>query len=374
MNAPTIEMTTALARFLDDPGRETIEQFLANSKEFILVQAKRWRNAGLPFVDRCREIMSELFLILMEDVIAGKAVKPVSLLAYLALRLRRLTRPKSGKAVPFGLDTDLPETGRCSFTPFRVELVMEIVGSVRHALVCESHPETRSVEFLFLHVRPELNWASRLLSKAASLSPDTRLETDKKRHQAFNRALRSRFEGIRCGDWRDIASWSAGERSHLAWSIIELSTTETARLDQSALEALEKWREDPEQASAEPETVAVMLPRYLKVLSEIHHAPAFAVGEPASSYGSMAPDEDVLEMLFRMASPSPSNLKHVSSLVPIASKPGEPSTADDENSAFSLALAEVLDWSGSLWSQSQIRKAGQTPRRSSSRSYPTELT
>ncbi len=237
-----------------------MEPLLLACREFVLVQAAAWRQAGMALQDRCREILSEMFLLLMEEVDGGRLPRPDSLLAYLALRLRRLTRPKSGRVTAFGLEPDLPEVGRCELTPFRRDLMREIVRAVRLALIGEAREDTRTLEFLFIHVRPELAWASRQLARREGKDPEARQESDKKRHQAFHRGIRERFDDLRSGDWREVAGWSAGERSHLAWSIIDLAAEEARHLGESAYQALESWRDDAAGANDDPGLVADLPP------------------------------------------------------------------------------------------------------------------
>ncbi|NLI79225.1 MAG: hypothetical protein GX442_22620 [Candidatus Riflebacteria bacterium] len=279
LNSPAAQ--EALAAFLARPDRRTVEPLLLACREFVLVQAAAWRQAGMALQDRCREILSEMFLLLMEEVDGGRLPRPDSLLAYLALRLRRLTRPKRERALAFGLEPDLPEVGRCELTPFRRDLVREIVGAVRRALLSEAREDTKALEFLFIHVRPELAWASRQLARRDGKEPETRQEADKKRHQAFHRGVRDRFDDLRSGDWREVAGWSAGERSHLAWSIIDLAAEEARHLGESHYQALESWRDAATPATDDPGLVADLVPRCLQAMSAAH--PPLASGSPLES-------------------------------------------------------------------------------------------
>ncbi|MBF0503128.1 MAG: hypothetical protein HQM09_23580 [Candidatus Riflebacteria bacterium] len=233
----------ALEKFIAQPDASAVGLLLGAASTFVIKHACSWQRSGLTFADRCREILSEMFLILREHVDTSRTAHPKGVLAYLTLRLRRLTRPHASKAVPFGLSEDLPDIGRIAFTPGRLQLVDELVSSVRTALATDDREVVRQLEFLFLHISPDLAGASRFLARSAGDDPDRRLEADKKRHQAFNRTLRVRFDDLVSGDWRDTTDWSGGERSHLAWRIISFSATEAGELGEIAHRSLEAWRD-----------------------------------------------------------------------------------------------------------------------------------
>ncbi len=372
----TPEARAALSAFLAAPGRATIEPLLRACREFVLVQARSWRAAALSLQDRCREILSEMFLILMEDLQTSRMPAPDSLLGYVALRLRRLTRPHRSWAVAFGLADDLPDVGRCDFTPLRLDLVREIVGEVRAALATEPREETRRLEFLFIHVQPDLAWASRALALAAGDPVERRYETDKKRHQGFHREIRDRFDHLRSGDWRDVAAWSPGERRHLAWAIIDLSAAEAERLGTDRYQALARWREHPDLASTDPRLLGDVLPHGLQALADLHRrqrlperggarepaTPLFdepdlftllfqsemlrgqAVQEPVAAYGGAGPAKAPLAPgHLRMAEPSvdsPGKGRRARRTVGAISEV----TAEDPLTAFDQALADILAW------------------------------
>ncbi|MFZ2959204.1 MAG: hypothetical protein WA705_20145 [Candidatus Ozemobacteraceae bacterium] len=246
MTDPSHSLNDALGAYLASPVPATVDRLLGAAGTFVIGHARAWKTSGLAFADRCREILTEMFLILREDIKPGRLCHNFGLLAYLSLRLRRLTRPYRGKSIPFGLSEDLPDVGRLSFTSERLYLVDELVETVRKALAIESHELTQRFEFLFLHVAPDVAGVSRLLAQRDAEDAARRVEADKKRHQAFNRSLRARFEELKRGDWQDISDWSSGERSHLAWRIISFSPIEAAEMGETVYHGLETWRDAAE--------------------------------------------------------------------------------------------------------------------------------
>ncbi len=294
----------ALAGFLAHPDRSSLDGFLSNAGSFVIAQAKAWRDSKMPLVDRCREILSEIFLIMMEDFLPHRVAQPASVLSYLSLRLRRMTRPKCGRTIPFGLPPDLPETGRCGFTLFRLEMIAEIVRAVRETHAFEPHPETKSLEFLFLHVSPDLAWASRFLEAQAGHDSSPRLEADKKRHQSFNRSVRRRLEGIQIGDWRDVNQWSPGERSHLAWKIIGLSPFESGSLTGAEIETLENWRETWEKPTERDASLMELVRKGCRLFESLYRSGPASASVPDMAHEEAAPyglteEPDLLLSLLR---------------------------------------------------------------------------
>lgn len=296
MRDATLEQ--ALSSFLAAPERG-VDGLLNAFGPFVMDQARFWQRSCLTFTDRCREILTELFLILIEDIRVEKVNRPESVLSYLNLRLRRLTRPAPSRATPFGLADDLPDSGRCDFTPLRLEIVRELTGCTRSALVNDLHEATRLLEFLFIHIAPDLASASRFLAVATGTQAESRIEADKKRHQAFTRQLRSRFESMKSGDWRDVSNWSGGERSHLAWRLISFARHERSAMGEPLATAVEEWRDDWQPYRYE-ETRAALVTPAIGSLAGLYPPRAgtgpHAAGEAAAAYGE-AVDLDPLLLL-----------------------------------------------------------------------------
>lgn len=301
------KLEQAILTYLDKPTARHLDRFLTEARSFIAGVARNWHSSGLSFADRCSELLSEVFLILTQDVRPDKVSHPNSLLAFLSLRLRRLTKCVSGRlqrSVPVGLVDDLPEVGRCNFTILRLELVDALVRCVRTALVTDTNAHTRLLEALFLHIRPELVWASRTLAKYNEEKIPVRYEADKKRHQQFTRRLRTAFDSIDCADWREIADWSSGERSHLAWRIISLSPSEEEPLTQQQLQTLTQWRDvdvsgDEQSPKALVDSVASLIAAFRGRYSAPRCAAVSMAKEEAAAYGADAVEEDPLALLLQ---------------------------------------------------------------------------
>jgi len=292
----------ALTEFLAAPG-SGIDGLMNACGPFVLDQARLWQRSRMPFVDRCREILTEIFLILLENVRPDRAARPASVLSYLSLRLRRITRPYPSKSTPFGLAGDLPDRGRCDFTPMRLDLVRDLTECTRSALLNDPHETTRNIEFLFIHIAPDLAAASRFLAIAAGTNPEARVEADKKRHQAFTRQLRRQFEALQSGDWRDVANWSGGERSHLAWRLISFTRFEQSKLGDPLAAALESWRDDPQPYRPEVSRTTLVSPAIEALtgiyppLRNMEHSTGHIVAEPAAPYGAVEDVDPLAQLL-----------------------------------------------------------------------------
>lgn len=327
-------LSEALSAFAAAPDRSRLERLLDHAGGFIISQAATWKTSGLAFADRCRELLTEMFLILREDFDPKKIQHPRGILAFVSLRLRRLTRPREDLSVPFGMSEDLPDHGRLDFTAGRLELVDHLVTAVRRGVSEADHLAVRQLEFAFLHVAPDLTAVSRFLAACDGDEAARRLETDKKRHQAFNRSLRARFERIVCADWREVLDWSPGERSHLAWRIISFSAAEAAGLGEPVHAELEAWRDSPAPFGSAGSAHLELISHGLKAWSHLYQpstnaaepwltappAPRMgesrssSVGEPAAQYGTSAPapeEEDILGRLLGLT-PNSRSQRHVS--------------------------------------------------------------
>ena len=228
--------------FAANPDPEKAMQIIAASRLFICKHARKWQNSGLSLFERIREIMAEMFLILLEDFQPQKMTSTHGLLAFLGLKLRRLTRPASFRAISFGLSGELENLGRYNFSAFRLQLVNEIVLAVRKALAQQSEKQSGLLELLFIHVYPEISWASNILADFFGEDQITRHNADRKRHLVFNRTLKSEFSQLPSGDWRDIRDWSGGERSYLADRIIELSPHDLGEGFEDEWQIVSEWR------------------------------------------------------------------------------------------------------------------------------------
>ena len=173
------------------------------------------------------EIMAEMYLILLEDFSAGKAVLFNSALAYLDMKLKRLVFP-SRKNVFMDVDSINPavmSTTDC-FTFEKLAMVDEIVDVVRDNLFNNYDNQDGIIPFLFIHIYPKVKWISELIAAKQRLDVNARYASDLKRIERFNTNLRKDFNNLNSGNWKDIFNWSQSERSHLAWKIINISPAE----------------------------------------------------------------------------------------------------------------------------------------------------
>lgn len=288
----------AAAVFIEHRSPENAYAMIDSAREFVARHAFFWRNNDLSISDKIREIMSELFLILLEDFAPQKVNHPNSILKYLNLRLMRLTRPSQKRETSVGLSENLSELGRINIDPLRHQLAEEIFMCVRQNLAQIADARLALLEFLFIHVYPEVAWASRLIAKKYDLDPGKCFETDKKRHSKFNERLRNSFKNLDSGDWRQITEWSAGERSHLAWRIIDITIAETSEEALEHISSLEKWRETIDRRSEQGTNNLDTAATILEIMQQHYRSANFAVAEEsAAPYGETSNDDILLELI-----------------------------------------------------------------------------
>ncbi|NLF96827.1 MAG: hypothetical protein GX569_08830 [Candidatus Riflebacteria bacterium] len=238
------QFAAALENFTRKPGADSALRLITSCRDFICRQAMRWREPALSLSDKMREIMSEILLILLEDFDPTRISHPNSVLSYLQTKIMRLTRPEYKRRLVLIDNCDELESGRCNFSPERLRLAEEIFVILRRSLLGWHDYETARLEFLFIHVYPEIRWISRLTAEHNGEDENTRIECDKKRHQNFSRNLRNELATLQNGDFSEIMSWSSGERSHLAWRLINIAPAEIGSELESERQQLSEWREN----------------------------------------------------------------------------------------------------------------------------------
>jgi hypothetical protein len=339
------EFSDRLCTFIKKPLPRNAFSLITSSKPFILKHVKSWKNSNLSPSDKIKEIMSEMFLILLEDFDSSRINHPAGVISYLNLRLKRMTMPYRDSAYSFGLAGDFEDLGRMELTPFRLDIIREVVTAVRKTLV-EAKAEVGLLEFMFIHVYPEIAWISRILAENYQEDYAVRREKDKKRHQAFNSRLHSRLTQLESGSWVEIKDWSAGERSHLAWRLIHLSQKELGSANHENLEVIEKWRETISPKAAQDQNYLPVVKQSLSGLREFYESKISAqtqLNEVAAPYGPMP---DILSDLI-----SPKIISKN-----IARETSSEYVLTDVNKDFELAVNEVKGWIESILSENKRKK------------------
>ncbi len=290
------QIEEGLAEFIAFPGPEAAYRLIMNCQGYLRNIAAGWREPCLAWPEKIRELASEMLLILLEDFKPERVVHPRSVLAFVHQRLKKLTRPSRHRETPLGLADSLPETGRTEFTPGRLEFAAEIFSTVRGFLLDYYDEQACQLAFLFIHVFPEVPWASRLLAQSEGLEINRRMEADRKRMALFNQNLRARFRNLKFGEWREVAGWNSGERSHLAWRIISISPGDISAAVENDLNRLDAWRESIDRR--QPQSVSD-LDAAMRVFNDLRksrageHYPVAA--EDAVPWGE--PDDLLLQLL-----------------------------------------------------------------------------
>lgn len=290
------EFATAFAVFSRQPAADSAFALIKSCQDFIFQQARNWREPALSLSDKMREIMSEMLLILLEDFDPGKTTHPNSVFSYLKAKIMRLTRPYRNKSLIFVDNCDLLDTGRCNFSAGRRQLAEEIFCVLRRFLLGYSDSAVSQLEFLFVHIYPEVRWISRLFAQHNGIAENTQIEADKKRHQSFNRNLRAALGKLQNGEFQEILHWSSGERSHLAWRIINIAPAEIDSALEPERQRLADWRENIDRR--QPQQLQ-SLELALKIHKSMQNNRSdrqkfYAAGEEAAPYGE---EPDILLQL-----------------------------------------------------------------------------
>ena len=238
------EFAEALSSFTGKPTANSAFKLICSCRDFICRQARCWRQPALSVDEKMREIMSEMLLILLEDFDPNRSCHPNSMFAYLHAKIMRLTKPCNKRNMIFLDDCGKIESGRYCFSSGRLQLAEEIFIILRDCLLGCANPNTAQLEFLFIHIYPEVRWISRLLARQNGKDEASQIEADKKRHQSFNRSLRSALRNLQNGDFSEVMSWSSGERSHLAWRLIDIAPVEISEELEGERQILAEWREN----------------------------------------------------------------------------------------------------------------------------------
>lgn len=333
------EFVAALTSFSRKATADSAFRLITSCRDFICRQAMRWREPALTLSDKMREIMSEMLLILLEDFDPARISHPNSVLAYLQAKIMRLTRPEHKRRLVFLENFDEIASGRCNYSSERLRLAEEVFLILRSMLLGWHDYETARLEFLFIHVYPEIRWISRLTAEHNGEDENARIESDKKRHQSFNRNLRNELAKMQNGDFSEIMSWSSGERSHLAWRLINIAPVETGNEFDDERQKLAEWRDSIDRRQPQPRQNLINAEKLLAGMKNTRKnliKTTFAA-EEAAPYGE-EPDT-LLQLLGKPI--------EVQSVAEDAAKWNEPVVAINDNTTlelFEIVAGEVSHW------------------------------
>ncbi len=236
---------TAYNNFIKNPSPQNALDFVISCYKYISILASKWQNPSLTRKNKINEIITEMYLILLEDFSAGKAVNCQSAFSYLDLKLRRLVNPARKHFF-----SDITEVSpqllstKDNYTFEKICMIEEIVHIIRSNVLENYLDKSGLVIFLFIHIYPKIHWISELMAKRTNIPVESRYEADAKRINRFNNRLRKDFNNLTNGDWHEIRNWSHAERSHLAWKIINIAPEEVDNDISNKLILIEKWREN----------------------------------------------------------------------------------------------------------------------------------
>lgn len=234
-------------RFSKEPTGRNAMDFIFTCRGYINRLIARW-HARMSRKDKYMELLTEMYLVLLEDFSSGKAVSCRAALSYLDCKLKRVVKPYRNKYCDFYGDFSAVDNIIAhSLGPYdfeKVELIEEIVKIIRNVIFCDFARNDNFFVFLFVHVFPNINWISKILAERNNIPFETRYAADRKRLLRFNEILRKRFSEMKSGNWRDVLDWSHFERSFLAWKIINISPIEVDSSVTEFLPVIDSWRED----------------------------------------------------------------------------------------------------------------------------------
>ena len=123
---------TAYKNFITDPSPQNALEFVISCHKYISITASKWRQPNMTRKDKINEIITEMYLILLEDFSSGKAITCQSAFAYLDSKLKRLINP--AKKHFFSSLTDISPillSTENRFTIEKVNMIEEIVRIIR---------------------------------------------------------------------------------------------------------------------------------------------------------------------------------------------------------------------------------------------------
>ncbi len=244
MSEITSTQFIAYNNFIKTPSPKNAFDLVVSCHTYISMLASKWHQPNMTRRVKINEIITEMYLILLEDFTSSKAINCNSAFSYLDSRLKSLIYPpKDNFLVDFSKVTS-SITSNEKFTYNKICMIKEIVKIIRRNLLETSFTKGGIVPFLFIHIYPKIRWISELLAKKENLPQESRYEADAKRINRFNNKLRLDFENLSYGDWHEIADWSFVERRHLAWKIINISPKEVELDNTENLHLINEWREN----------------------------------------------------------------------------------------------------------------------------------
>ena len=297
MPANTPAQFTAYDNFIKNPSPQNALNLVISCHNYISVLATKWRQPNLTRKVKINEIISEMYLILLEDFSSGKAINRQSAFAYLDSKLRRLVNPAKQHFFS-NIDEISPNTFSSldSFTYEKISMTKEIVKIIRRKLIEETFDDTGLVLFMFIHIYPKIHLISELLAKKENIPVEIRYEADAKRIKRFNNSLRIRFNSLSTGNWREILDWNHAERSHLAWKIISICPEEVDSETAKCLTSIENWRETFDINNSQNLDNLKLAEKVYKSMVEVYSKenPEQMVAEEANFWGNPT---DVISML-----------------------------------------------------------------------------
>lgn len=251
------ELLQHLSYFYKSPSSNGLLQIINDLKPYITKFALNWKNSKLNLYDKISEVITEIYFVLVEDIDINKINNPESFINYLSLRLKRLTSSSTVISKTLSFPNENLKYNIATFTPFVVDLTKEIAKTTRLELyLLEKNFDTKILEFLFIHIYPEVKWVTKILyttnQENNSKNFSNMYELYKKRHQSFHKKLRSKLQNIAFYDISEIHNWKPSEKRYLAWNIIDFSFQEIKIIGTDIYSELCKFREQPQLVEKSP--------------------------------------------------------------------------------------------------------------------------
>jgi hypothetical protein len=332
-----------LDAFLKEQNPVTAYNFVLSCRDYIINICKTWREPNLTDKDKIRELICEVFLILLENFKASKVTRRESLLTYIHYRLKQVVKARGRDLLSFEKALTVADNGgRYSFTTEKLAITKSVYGCLRRALLTEQDEDCAFLVFLFVHIYPQSFWASRQLIEGNVELNVTLIERYRKKLQRFNLRLRRSIELNADFDWKEIFTWSRGERSHLAWKLICVSPNEVELGLHRELDVINRWREGArrdELASFEQKQAAKQILSSMRNIwaksSEKSNVSDLMVSEEQAEWGT---PRDMLEIFLGMDDGGIGTWNSAESLA------SSLYTTDALRDTFSDLAKELADW------------------------------
>lgn len=349
MNDACLFKEEVFIKFASNPCGKTAYELILASKEELNNIASHWNSQGLSMVEKIRELICEMFLALLEDFQANIKFGYGSVVSFIRKRLLRITRQRVRSFVDIDSEQfEEPEDkGRINLTSEKLQQTDIMVNSIREIML-SSNEEAGILYFLFVHIYPDIMWASHYLTEKYGGDKLLRVATDRKRLYRFNAKLRDSLKENPEFDYNDILTWERGERNYLAWRLISIAPSELYNKGCiSDLDVINNWHDEFNKQEHYSEEKLLSVKNIFNSMQKKWYSSHKSdyIEEETAIYGKVP---SILEMVLGV--PQHSNL--ISLNEPSMSAYGSNSISDGD---FDLVAEELSEWFNKIYISRRLK-------------------